>query len=68
MLNSRLRKMFAMVRTVCATVASASGLPNSDGITTVNPRPATSSAKSITFGVMPGTSWITITPGPSPLR
>jgi hypothetical protein len=68
MLNSRLIQMRAMERTACASVAPASGRPNSDGITTVNPRPITSSAKAMTFGVMPGTSWITITPGPLPLR
>lgn len=56
MLNSRLTQMRAMDRTDSATVASASGRPNSDGITTVIPRPTTSSAKSITVGVTPGTS------------
>ena len=46
----------------------ASGVPNRCGITTVNPAATTSSANPITSGVRPGISWITMTPGPLPLR
>ena len=46
---------------------AASGSPNSCGITTVCPRATTSSANAITSGVIPGISWITITPVPEPL-
>ena len=68
MVNSRLTQTLAMLRTVSSTVAGAPARPNSDGITTVKPRATTSSANSSTAGVMPGISWITITPGPLPLR
>ncbi len=44
------------------------GVPTRSGITTVKPRSTTSFAKSITLGVMPGISWMTITPGPVPRR
>jgi hypothetical protein len=44
------------------------GVPTNDGITTVNPRSTTSFANLVTSGVMFGTSWITITPGPLPRR
>ena len=57
-----------MLRTVSRTVAGPPRRPNSDGSTTLNPRATTSSANAITAGVMPGISWITITPGPLPLR
>jgi len=56
MLNSRLTQILATDRSASDAVDSASGRPNNDGITTVNPRATTSSANSITFGVMPGTS------------
>lgn len=68
MVNSRLTQIPAMLRTDSSTVAPAPGRPNSDGMTTVKPRVTTSSANSSTAGVMPGISWITITPGPLPLR
>ena len=44
------------------------GVPKRSGITTVNPRATTSSANATTSGIMPGISWITMTPGPVPLR
>jgi hypothetical protein len=37
-------------------------------MTTLYPAATTSSAKSITSGVMPGSSWMTTTPGPEPRR
>ena len=37
-------------------------------MTTVNPAATTSSPNPITSGVRPGISWMTITPGPVPLR
>ncbi len=42
--------------------------PKRCGRTTVNPRATTSSAKPSTSGVIPGISWITMTPGPLPRR
>ena len=42
------------------------GLPNSTGITTVKPAATTSSPNAMTSGVIPGSSWITMTPGPEP--
>ena len=56
MLNSALTQILAMDRSDSGTVDLASGRPNNDGITTVNPRATTSSAKAITFGVIPGIS------------
>ena len=47
---------------------AASGSPNRCGSTTVCPRATTSSANAITSGVIPGISWMTITPVPEPLR
>ena len=44
------------------------GVPTSEGMTTVNPAATTSLAKAATFGVIPGISWITMTPGPVPRR
>jgi hypothetical protein len=44
------------------------GVPNSDGMYTVNPASTTRRPNAITSGCRPGTSWITITAGPVPER
>jgi hypothetical protein len=66
--NSRLTHTFGNVDSIDRGPTGASGVPNRCGRTTVNPAATTSSANPITLGVRPGTSWITITPGPDPLR
>jgi len=47
---------------------SRPGSPNSDGIATVNPASTSRRANAATFGVMPGISLMTTTPGPAPAR
>ena len=42
------------------------GVPNSDGMRTLNPASTTRCANSTTCGCSPGISWITITAGPVP--
>ena len=58
----------AIAFTVFPTEGSAPGTPNRWGRTAVQPIATTRSAKSMTFGVMPGISAITITAGPGPCR
>ena len=58
----------AMALMVLPTVISAPGTPKRWGTTAVHPSSTTRSAKSSTFGVMPGISAKTSTAGPSPLR
>ena len=55
-----------MARTIFPKDISAPGTPKRWGRTAVQPMPATRSAKSITFGVMPGISANTRTAGPVP--
>ncbi len=50
------------------TEISRPGVPNSCGIATVKPASTTRWANATTFGVMPGISLITTTPGPLPAR
>ena len=57
-----------MARIVLPTDGSAPGTPKRCGTTAVQPMAATRSAKSSTFGVMPGISANTSTAGPVPLR
>ena len=66
--NSRLTHTRASDRATVARFIGAPGRPNSTGITTVKPVATTSSANATTSGVMPGISWMTMTPGPVPLR
>ena len=58
----------AMALIVLPGDISAPGTPKRWGTTAVHPSVTTRSAKSITFGVMPGISANTSTAGPSPLR
>ena len=67
-MNSRLTQTRPKVFAVFTAFIGASGVPNRLGITTVKPASTTSSPKPITDGVRPGISWITMTPGPLPLR
>ena len=67
-LNSRLTQTFGSTWPTYAGDMGRSGVPKRCGITTVNPAATTSSQKPMTSGVRPGISWITITPGPVPLR
>ena len=67
-MNSLLTQTFGIVPAKDFTPGGASGSPNRCGITTVCPRATTSSANAITSGVIPGSSWTTITPVPLPLR
>ena len=64
--NSRETHTRARVPTVYPTVTSRPGVPNSDGMRTLNPAPTTRRAKSRTCGCSPGTSWMTMTAGPVP--
>ena len=57
-----------MARTTLPTDGSAPGTPKRCGRTAVQPMATTRSAKSMTFGVMPGISANTSTAGPLPLR
>lgn len=75
--NSRLTHTLSIVEAAYRAVpsrpcasgrGSRPGSPNSTGSTAVQPIAATRSANSSTFGVMPGTSAITITAGPVPRR
>jgi hypothetical protein len=58
----------AMALIVLPMLISAPGTPKRCGTTAVQPSATTRSAKSSTFGVMPGISANTRTAGPSPLR
>src|SRR3954452_12423245 len=49
-------------------LGSLPGVPNNDGITAVQPISATLRPNAATFGVTPGTSWMTMTAGPEPIR
>ena len=66
--NSRATHIDAIDCTPYSVVTGLPGVPTNDGITTVNPASTTSFANCSTRGVMPGTSWITTTPGPAPRR
>ncbi|MEJ7719567.1 MAG: hypothetical protein WKF58_03615 [Ilumatobacteraceae bacterium] len=55
-------------RIALTALRGAPGTPNRWGSTDVQPSSTTRSANSITFGVMPGISAITITAGPTPRR
>ena len=66
--NSRAMQTLAICCNPYAFDGSLPGVPTSDGMITVKPRSTTSFANLVTSGVMPGISWITITPGPSPRR
>ena len=68
LLNSLLTHTRLVTERIVPTDIAAPGGPNRCGMTTVNPRSTTSSANVITLGVIPGISWITMTPGPDPLR
>src|SRR5215217_4994857 len=47
-------------------LTSRPGVPNSDGMRTLNPASTTRCANATTCGCRPGISWITITAGPRP--
>ena len=66
--NSLEMQTWASDFTMAPVDISRPGVPKSDGMTTVKPASTTSSAKACTFGVMPGISWMTTTPGPVPRR
>jgi hypothetical protein len=66
--NSRLTHACATDFNAYETDIGSPGVPKSEGSTAVNPRAATRRANAATSGVMPGTSWITITAGPEPNR
>ena len=59
---------YAVVPKRPPATGSLPGVPNRCGITAVHPMSATRRAKAATLGVMPGTSAITMTAGPVPLR
>src|SRR5437764_3058135 len=53
---------------VYATDTSRPGSPRSDGIATEKPASMRRRPNAATFGVIPGSSWMTTTPGPVPPR
>ena len=65
-MNSRLTHTRPKVDARVRGDIDAPSVPNRLGITTVKPASTTSGPNVATSGVMPGISWITITPGPSP--
>ena len=68
LLNSRLMQACRSELTAAIGESDDGTFPNRCGITTVQPRPTTSSENATTSSVIPGISEITTTPGPLPLR
>ena len=68
LLNSRFTHTRGRVVAMAPKLIGAPAVPNRLGMTTVNSASTTSSAKVMTSGVMPGSSWMTMTPGPVPRR